>query len=101
MMIVFPARLVLPGLMARGLLRSWRLRKAPGVARVSGVTLEVGAMLGTQGQLFLAELARCVPASVAVVNGANPRLCRGTGLSQDLSSAVAVVTRVAGHIMDG
>lgn len=34
-------------------------------------------------QLFMTELARRVPPSVAVVNGASPGHCSGSGLSRD------------------
>ncbi|KAH9890256.1 hypothetical protein F4778DRAFT_753132 [Xylariomycetidae sp. FL2044] len=34
-------------------------------------------------QLFLVELAKRVPPSVAIINAANPGLCRGSGLARD------------------
>lgn len=41
------------------------------------------------GQLFLAELARRVPSSVAVINAPNPGLCYGSNLMNDFSGGVA------------
>ncbi|KAK8061754.1 short-chain dehydrogenase/reductase family protein [Apiospora phragmitis] len=49
------------------------------------------------GQLFLAELARRVPAATAVVNCANPGLCHGSGLNRELGLPVAVFIRLMGR----
>ncbi|KAI1264615.1 NAD(P)-binding protein [Xylariaceae sp. FL1019] len=40
------------------------------------------------GQLFLAELAKRVPSSVAVVNACNPGLCHGSGLHHEASGSL-------------
>ncbi|KAL1613380.1 hypothetical protein SLS54_010682 [Diplodia seriata] len=40
------------------------------------------------GQLFLAELAKRVPPSVAVVNAVNPGLCYGSALHRDANSGI-------------
>ena len=51
------------------------------------------------GHMFLMELAKRVPSSVAVVNATNPGMCRGTGLSQDLSGASVVAAKVIGRVI--
>ncbi|KAI0486794.1 hypothetical protein F4859DRAFT_466938 [Xylaria cf. heliscus] len=53
-------------------------------------------------QLFLAELTRRVPPSVAIVNYVNPGLCYGSGLARDgagtlLGSIVGFVFRIFGR----
>ena len=40
------------------------------------------------GQLFLAELARRVPSSVAIVNAPNPGLCYGSNLTNEWSGGI-------------
>lgn len=40
------------------------------------------------GQLFLAEIAKRIPPSVAVINGACPGLCRSSGLARDAQSSM-------------
>ncbi|KAK7985546.1 NAD(P)-binding protein [Apiospora saccharicola] len=49
------------------------------------------------GQLFVAELARRVPASTAVVNLANPGLCHGSALNRELGLPAAILMRVMGR----
>ncbi|KAK7962067.1 uncharacterized protein PG986_002892 [Apiospora aurea] len=52
------------------------------------------------GQLFVAELARRVPASAsaaAVVSCANPGLCHGSGLNRELGLPAAVFMRLLGR----
>ncbi|KAK7999708.1 hypothetical protein PG990_012308 [Apiospora arundinis] len=49
------------------------------------------------GHLFVAELARRVPATTAIINCANPGLCYGSGLNSELGWSVAVFMRALGH----
>lgn len=49
------------------------------------------------GQLFVTELSRLVPPSLAVVNCANPGLCYGSGLGRELGLATAVFIRIVGR----
>lgn len=54
------------------------------------------------GQLFLAELARRVPSSVATVNYVNPGLCSGSNLARDgagtlMGFIVGILFRIFGH----
>ncbi|KAK8016816.1 short-chain dehydrogenase/reductase family protein [Apiospora rasikravindrae] len=49
------------------------------------------------GQLFVAELARRVPASAAVVNCANPGLCHGSALNRELGLPAALLMRLLGR----
>jgi NAD(P)-dependent dehydrogenase (short-subunit alcohol dehydrogenase family) len=49
------------------------------------------------GQLFVTELSRLVPPSLAVVNCANPGLCYGSGLGCELGLATAVFIRIVGR----
>ncbi|KAK0634892.1 hypothetical protein B0T17DRAFT_481232 [Bombardia bombarda] len=54
------------------------------------------------GQLFLTELARRIPPSVAVVNAANPGFCYGSGLTRDakgtlLGYVVDAYARIVGR----
>ncbi|KAF6829565.1 short-chain dehydrogenase reductase [Colletotrichum plurivorum] len=53
------------------------------------------------GQLFLSELVKRVPPSVAVVNAANPGLCYGSSLNRDMEGFAGTVfnifKRTVGH----
>ncbi|KAI1763922.1 NAD(P)-binding protein [Hypoxylon sp. FL1150] len=49
------------------------------------------------GQLFVTELAKHVPSSLAVVNCANPGLCYGSGLAHDLGWTAAIFVRAFGR----
>ncbi|KAK8075354.1 short-chain dehydrogenase/reductase family protein [Apiospora hydei] len=50
------------------------------------------------GQLFVAELARRVPASAAaVISCANPGLCHGSGLNRELGLPAAIFMRLLGR----
>ncbi|KAK6829449.1 short-chain dehydrogenase [Apiospora arundinis] len=49
------------------------------------------------GHLFVADLARRVPATTAIINCANPGLCYGSGLNSELGWSVAVFMRALGH----
>lgn len=54
------------------------------------------------GQLFLSELAKQVPPSVATINCANPGFCYGSGLQRDgagtlLGLVVGIITRIIGR----
>ncbi|KAI0020913.1 NAD(P)-binding protein [Xylariomycetidae sp. FL0641] len=49
------------------------------------------------GQLFLTQLTKHVPSSVAIVNCANPGLCYGSRLPRDLGRAVAIGVRIVGR----
>lgn len=40
------------------------------------------------GQLLLGEVARRVPSSVAIINGAQPGLCKGSSLARDADSVI-------------
>lgn len=56
------------------------------------------------GQMFLSELIKHVPSSVAVVNSANPGLCYGSNLTNEWSGsvvgfAVGIITRIIGRSM--
>ncbi|KAI5918785.1 hypothetical protein F4810DRAFT_690547 [Camillea tinctor] len=55
------------------------------------------------GQLFLVKLTQVVPASVAIINCANPGLCYGSGLSRDVAGTaigymVAIEMRLLGRL---
>ncbi|KAJ2988953.1 hypothetical protein NUW58_g3713 [Xylaria curta] len=54
------------------------------------------------GQLFIVELAKRVPSSVAIINCANPGFCHSSGLSRDASgtaigSLFGVIARLVGR----
>ena len=54
------------------------------------------------GQLFLSELVKQIPPSVAIVDCANPGFCYGSGLQRDgagtlLGFVVGVITRIIGR----
>lgn len=49
------------------------------------------------GQIFVTELAKRVPPSLAVVNCANPGLCYGSGLARELGVLAAIVIRIFGR----
>jgi NAD(P)-dependent dehydrogenase (short-subunit alcohol dehydrogenase family) len=49
------------------------------------------------GQLFTVELAKRVPPSLAIINCANPGLCYGSGLAQELGTFTAVFIRIVGR----
>ncbi|ETS81731.1 hypothetical protein PFICI_06733 [Pestalotiopsis fici W106-1] len=52
------------------------------------------------GQLFVAELAKRVPPSLAVINCANPGLCYGSQIGSELGIMAAVFIRLVGHTTD-
>lgn len=49
------------------------------------------------GQLFVAELAKRVPPSLAVINCANPGLCYGSALAKELGVFAAIFVRLFGR----
>ncbi|KAK6956969.1 hypothetical protein Daesc_002251 [Daldinia eschscholtzii] len=49
------------------------------------------------GQLFVAELAKRVQPSMAIINCANPGLCYGSALARELGTAAAIVVRLFGR----
>ena len=49
------------------------------------------------GQLFVAELAKRVSPSVAIINCANPGLCHGSNLANELGTVAAVYIRLIGR----
>lgn len=52
------------------------------------------------GQLFVAELARRVPATTAIVNLANPGLCHGSALNREMGLPALVFMRLMGRSAD-
>lgn len=51
------------------------------------------------GQLFVAELAKRVSPSLAVVNCANPGLCYGSTLARELGIVAAIYIRIVGRAL--
>ncbi|KAI4602191.1 hypothetical protein KJ359_009428 [Pestalotiopsis sp. 9143b] len=49
------------------------------------------------GQLFVSELAKRTPSSLAVINCANPGLCYGSQLGSELGVIAAIFIRLVGH----
>lgn len=49
------------------------------------------------GQLFVAELVKRVPPSLAIVNCANPGLCYGSGVARELGLTTAIFVRAIGR----
>ncbi|KAI1801964.1 putative short-chain dehydrogenase/reductase family protein [Daldinia bambusicola] len=52
------------------------------------------------GQLFVAEIAKRVPPSIAVINCANPGLCYGTELARDSGIFAAIVMCTLGRSLE-
>ncbi|KAI0869420.1 NAD(P)-binding protein [Hypoxylon argillaceum] len=48
-----------------------------------------GRLVLLLGQLFMVELVKRVPPSVAIINACNPGLCHGSGLHHETTSSVA------------
>ncbi|KAI0849727.1 putative short-chain dehydrogenase/reductase family protein [Daldinia vernicosa] len=49
------------------------------------------------GQLFVADIAKRVPPSIAIINCANPGLCHGSALARELGTGTALFVRAIGR----